>query len=568
MVESLRIESGSVSDRGLSERRPQNEDSFLEIPESGIFAVADGVGGAQAGEVASQMAMEILGEAFINVDPAADAEEVMQIALERANKAIHQMSNELPQLSQMATTVVALHLAGNIATIGHVGDSRLYRRDVNGDLYRETADHSMVAEEVRAGRMSEEQAENHPAKNVISRALGAEPVVDVELKTMMIDGDTIFLICSDGVTRHIPDAEINELLGSGGSPGEICQHIKDICFERGAEDNLTAVIVKVTDSSDAVADESGSPTVELPPINIEHDDEEPTVAAARPAYEDAADEELDDDELLELDTAELSMPAPQAYENDVFVMQEEPILETFDEIEEEPEAAPDVDAGTHNHDEQPIEHMHEFEQPADDPAPAYESSVVEPSVNEPAPASEGFSMFGNAGTDAVESGEETSGSLGKIASSVGLLLIGALFGLGAYHFFLAPAPQVVNPGPITEMRSANIPLSAFVENRREVDKDPAGYIAKFGASPQDCEDNYLLGRAYVLTGDFPKARVAMLEARKLLKDADPANAKTLAADIATAIAVTNDTTIQGILKKELESAVPPSNTAANANKPK
>src|SRR5687767_10676492 len=129
MNSSFRISSGAVSDRGLSEKRPQNEDSYLEMRSSGIFAVADGVGGAQAGEVASQMAMEILAEAFANLPEGADAESVMRTAIERANAAIFEMAHELPQLATMATTVVALHLAGNIATIGHVGDSRLYRVD-------------------------------------------------------------------------------------------------------------------------------------------------------------------------------------------------------------------------------------------------------------------------------------------------------------------------------------------------------------------------------------------------------------------------------------------------------
>jgi protein phosphatase len=96
----------------------------------------------------------------------------MHAAFESANSAIYQMAHELPQLSSMATTIVALHLADNIATIGHVGDSRLYRVDREGNLYRETADHSMVADEVRAGRMTEEQAENHPSRNIINRAHG------------------------------------------------------------------------------------------------------------------------------------------------------------------------------------------------------------------------------------------------------------------------------------------------------------------------------------------------------------------------------------------------------------
>ncbi|HTH36447.1 MAG TPA: protein phosphatase 2C domain-containing protein, partial [Pyrinomonadaceae bacterium] len=143
--------SAAVSDRGLSENRPHNEDSFLELTEHGLFAVADGVGGAQAGEVASQMAVEILAEAFINMGANADPEETMRIALDRANGAIFQMSHDLPQLSSMATTIAALHVNGDIATIAHVGDSRVYRMDGHGRLFRETGDHSIVEEEVRAG---------------------------------------------------------------------------------------------------------------------------------------------------------------------------------------------------------------------------------------------------------------------------------------------------------------------------------------------------------------------------------------------------------------------------------
>lgn len=243
----FQIESAAISDRGLSKKRPQNEDSYLEITERGLFAVADGVGGAQAGDVASQMAMEILAEAFINLRENDDAEEIMKIAIERANETIYQMSHDSPQLSTMATTIAALHLNGNIATIGHVGDSRIYRLDPKGNLYRETQDHSMVEEEVQAGRMTVQQAATHPSRNIISRALGAGSLVEVDMKTIMFEPHTTFLLCSDGITRHIDDSQIRELLQSGDNPANICQRMKEICYERGAEDNLTAVIAKVSD---------------------------------------------------------------------------------------------------------------------------------------------------------------------------------------------------------------------------------------------------------------------------------------------------------------------------------
>jgi protein phosphatase len=145
----------------------------------------------------------------------------------------------------MATTIVSLHLDADRATIGHVGDSRLYRLAPNGQLFRETADHSMVEEEVRAGRMTPEQAANHPSKNVISRALGAEESVEVDLKTIEVEEGTCFLLCSDGITRHITDPELRELLSTSRPPDEVCQEMKRRCYERGAEDNLTAVIVQV-----------------------------------------------------------------------------------------------------------------------------------------------------------------------------------------------------------------------------------------------------------------------------------------------------------------------------------
>jgi protein phosphatase len=239
------IEAASISDRGLSEKRPLNEDSFLADMQRHLFVVADGVGGAQAGEVASKTAVEVLDEAFRHQVDGADIEDLMEIAIQRANSSIFQMAHDSPKLSAMATTVVALHLNGHIATIGHVGDSRLYRISPDSSLHRETADHSVVEEEVRAGRMTPEQAAHHPSRNVISRALGAESGVEVDMKTIEVEDGTAFLLCSDGITRHIPDSEIRDLLVSTGDIESVCAEMKKRCYERGAEDNLTAVIVRV-----------------------------------------------------------------------------------------------------------------------------------------------------------------------------------------------------------------------------------------------------------------------------------------------------------------------------------
>ena len=265
---SSSLQSFAITDRGLSEKRPLNEDSLLSDSERGIFSVADGVGGAEAGEVASQTAIEVLDEAFRHRLDDADVEDLMELAIQRANASIHQMAQDHAKFSMMATTIVALHVQGNVATIGHVGDSRLYRLTPAGQLLRETADHSVVEEEVRAGRMTPEQAANHPSKNVISRALGAENDVEVDMKVIEVDDGTEFLLCTDGITRHIPDHELRHLLITYADLPTLCRELKRICYERGAEDNLTAVVVCVgqpLSAKDRVDDLERTMSPEAPP---------------------------------------------------------------------------------------------------------------------------------------------------------------------------------------------------------------------------------------------------------------------------------------------------------------
>ena len=263
------IESSALSDRGLNERRPLNEDAYLHDRERSIFAVADGVGGAEAGEVASQTAIEVLDEAFRHQVDGTDVEDLMELAIQRANASIHQMAQEHVKFSMMATTIVALHLNGNIATFGHVGDSRLYRLSPDGKLHRETEDHSIVEEEVRAGRMTPEQAANHPSKNVISRALGAEQAVDVDMKTMEVEEGTEFLLCTDGITRHVSDNELRQLMVVSNTPDDLCNELKQRCYDRGAEDNLTVVVVRVGEhlrSDERLADLEPTISPETQPV--------------------------------------------------------------------------------------------------------------------------------------------------------------------------------------------------------------------------------------------------------------------------------------------------------------
>jgi serine/threonine protein phosphatase PrpC len=503
MQNNFQIVSASISDRGLSEKRPENEDSFLEINESGIFAVADGVGGAQAGDVASKMAMEIVGEAFVNLASPGDAEDIMKVAIERANESIFQMSNELPQLSTMATTIVALHLNGNIATIGHVGDSRLYRIDSNGTLFRETQDHSVVEEEVRAGRMTPEQAANHPSRNIISRALGAEPTVEVDLKTIMIDPNTTFLICSDGITRHITDDEINALLFSATEPKAICRRMKEICYDRGAEDNLTAVIVRVLEQS---ADVQTAPA----------DFEQETVATARQPM--AATAGFSDSGSLE------TQNSPQNF------------------------------AGG-NYDTQKRQPGSESSIPSAQPKVETTGQISAPKGYSYDPPE---SEEKNQAVISYDDEKSGNGIFGKLLGGLALLLLGTVIGAAGYYFYAKQ--NVVEPPPVAIAPVAeNIPNS-FYSLIEGVDDNPESVIRAYQTSADSPEDFYLLGRANLLLKKYPDAKKNFTEAKNRLSMADKSNAKILATEIAMGLAIINGQFSVKEFEKEL-----PDMSGSNAN---
>lgn len=491
---SFPISSSAVSDRGLSEKRPQNEDSYIEMPERGLFAVADGVGGAQAGDVASQMAVEILGEAFMNLRDSGDVEELMERAISRANEAIYQMSHDLPQLSTMATTIVALHIEGNIATIGHAGDSRLYRLDSRGQLFRETQDHSVVEEEVRAGRMTPQQAENHPSKNVISRALGADRAIEVDMKTIMFDANTTFLICSDGVTRHIDDEEIRRLLGSQESPADICRRIKEICYERGAEDNLTAVIVKVGGSE----------------AFFQQDFEENTVAAPRAPLAASAIFAENAPASDEIPTQNLQMPE---------ALRQNEIVET-----------PNTATAKISASDSPIV------EDKRDAAISEESPAVRRESFETVESSPGGSFFG------------------KLLTVLGGLLVGGAIGAGLVYYLLLAPPKTELP-TTPKPDAVDIAFSAFEKNRRHVDKNPAQYITAAGATAEDAEDFYLLGRANLLTGKYAEAKESFAKAKERLPVMTGEDKTMLANEIAIGLALVDSEESKKILETEKTPAV-------------
>ncbi len=535
------INSAAISDRGLSEKRPQNEDSFLEMNKLGLFAVADGVGGAQAGDVASQMAVEILGEAFVNLKANGDAEEMMKIAIERANSAIYQMSTDLPQLSTMATTIVTLHLSGNIATIGHVGDSRLYRLDTRGSLFRETQDHSVVEEEVRAGRMTAAQAANHPSRNVISRALGAESMVEVDMKTIMFEPNTCFLLCSDGITRHINDFEIRDLLLSVKNPADTCQKMKDICYSRGAEDNLTAVIIKVVGESEPSEFQANSLI----------EDDEATIATARqPISAPPIANELHDFE--EIPTRGLEMPAAMQTPTENYPIP----VETFNNLKDEDEAYLMDEPTRSNAETAPLPETTDLSGKTDE--------LRETPVVVQRKSYEDEKTLSNYGEP------EKSGFFGKLLSSILLLLIGAILGVAAYYsWLLFGVPKVETP--VLTPQTTNIPKNSTDILRYDVEKKPLEVINQYRNRPliKDASDYYLFGRALLLSKNYEEARNAFIEARNRLKDMTDAESKAiLATDITMGLTIAEDKSAQASFEKEIRfsgGSETNSNTAVSSN---
>ncbi len=485
MQDKLQIDSAAVSDKGLSEKRPQNEDSYLELRDSGLYAVADGVGGAAAGDVASQMAMEILGEAFINLQENGDAEQRMQSAIEQANSAIFQTSNELAQLSTMATTIVAVHINGNVATIGHVGDSRLYRLDENGNLLRETQDHSVVEEEVRAGRMTPEQALTHPSRNVISRALGAEQNVEIDMKTIMFEPNTKFLVCSDGVTRHIPDVELRSLLSSENDSSLICRKIKELCYERGAEDNLTAVIIAI---GKAVEENFAFENFPASSESFEED----TIATPRPPLVNSA--------------VFSNSPAKKEFVQESDFLNETDSESTFQEN--------DVNSDTVEQQNTADESVNYHAAENDTVEILQSSNDGEPTKSENIRASQTVN-------------QSNSGGLGKLISSLLWFAVGLTIGALGYYFFVS---MNAADGDAQKTPMASAALMTFEQKRRLVDASPEAYIAN-NPNSKDASDNYLLGRAFRLTGNFDSAKKELEKAKADVDSIDIANRRVVENDI-------------------------------------
>jgi protein phosphatase len=220
--------------------RENNEDAFVTGPR--LVAVADGLGGHAGGELASRLATELIAAVFTG-----DSLDGLAAAVRAANWAVWERGSSTAETEGMATTICAAGLVedGGLAVV-HVGDTRAYLAR-EGSLQRLTEDHTVTAEMVRDGRLTEEEAAGHPHRVVLTRALGVGPDVPLDASARPVRSGDRLLLCSDGLFTHVPDDEIATLLGSPGTPQAVTDSLLELALSRGGEDNLSVVVADVRD---------------------------------------------------------------------------------------------------------------------------------------------------------------------------------------------------------------------------------------------------------------------------------------------------------------------------------
>ncbi|MEI6805539.1 MAG: Stp1/IreP family PP2C-type Ser/Thr phosphatase [Myxococcaceae bacterium] len=238
------MKSFALSD--LGKKRERNEDAYLCISDSNLYVVADGMGGHVGGQRASQLATEsvkALVLEHISEIQSAEIAQLMADSLRAASKRIHEETRIHPELKGMGTTVTALMIHEQEATVAHVGDSRAYLIR-EGEIQQLSEDHSLVQEQFRAGLISLEQARHSRYRNIITRSIGFEDDVDVDMMVVHTQPADIFLLCTDGLTTLVEDSDILRIILQN-SPETAGQKLIDLANERGGNDNITVVLVYV-----------------------------------------------------------------------------------------------------------------------------------------------------------------------------------------------------------------------------------------------------------------------------------------------------------------------------------
>lgn len=248
------MEFGAQSDTGCV--RENNEDSYRASPEMNLFVLSDGMGGLDAGEVASRLAVDTILEhcraAEANpslplsgeqIEGVSSASNRLASAIRLANAVVYRAAQQGTGERGMGATVVAVKFDAERMTVAHVGDSRIYRLRL-GQLEQLTQDHSFVAEQVRKGKMTEEEAASSTMQNVLVRALGVDPTVEVDVsEELVLEGDTV-LLCSDGLSRELSDDQIASVLGEHNEAQDAAGRLVDLARQAGGGDNVTVIVVR------------------------------------------------------------------------------------------------------------------------------------------------------------------------------------------------------------------------------------------------------------------------------------------------------------------------------------
>lgn len=234
------------TDRGLV--REINEDSYSVIADCEetpyVFIIADGMGGHNCGEIASRAAVEHISSSMSehNFFPEESRGTELRKLVESTNTAVYQKSLESPEANGMGTTLTMALVIDKVMTVAHVGDSRLYLVRA-GNMQQVTEDHSYIEELVRKGTLTREEAEKHPRKNIITRAIGCSPILEVDILSMTMEKDDIFILCTDGLTNMLDENEIVEI-AKNNDPDAACMQLIDAAKKQGGEDNITVIVIK------------------------------------------------------------------------------------------------------------------------------------------------------------------------------------------------------------------------------------------------------------------------------------------------------------------------------------
>ena len=237
----MKLQVSAKTDIGLN--RKNNEDRYFVDTKQELFIVADGMGGHLAGEVASRIAVETVCRSLQGVD-GSNPQEQLKLAVEKANRTVEQAAKGNPALHRMGTTLSIILLHQQQGYLAHIGDSRIYRLH-HQKLEQLSDDHSLVGEQLRQGTITKDQAKNSSLGNILLQAIGITPQLDICQKKIALAATDQFLLCSDGLTDMVSDAEIENLLKQPGAINLRCESLITAAIAAGGKDNITAILLQI-----------------------------------------------------------------------------------------------------------------------------------------------------------------------------------------------------------------------------------------------------------------------------------------------------------------------------------